>query len=67
MVPHRPRGRHRGRQWLSEERVGRTVQDRAYWVTQTWVGSAWGIDVFAEASMDEVLDVRRERMSVFRE
>jgi hypothetical protein len=26
-----------------------------------------GIDVFAEASPDEVLDVRRERMSVFRE
>jgi NAD-dependent dihydropyrimidine dehydrogenase PreA subunit len=27
MVPHRPRARHHGPQWLSQERVGRTVQD----------------------------------------
>jgi hypothetical protein len=27
MVPHRPRARHRGPQWLSVERVGRTVHD----------------------------------------
>jgi hypothetical protein len=67
MVPHRPPVRHRGRQWLSEERVGRTVQDRAYWVIQTRVGSPWGIDVVTEASLDEVLDVRLERMSVARE